>query len=70
MCPMKGGGMMSGGMGGKSDSPLIMETRSGMLKAMGEVMVKYGKMTSPARSSSSAPRHRASFRRPAICSGP
>jgi hypothetical protein len=35
---------MMGMMGGKSDSPLMTLTRGEMLKAMGEVMMKYGKM--------------------------
>jgi hypothetical protein len=56
MCPMMGGmmgggGMMSGGMmpmmgmaGGQPESPRMMQMRGEMLKAMGEVMMKYGKM--------------------------
>ena len=52
MCPMmSGGGMMGGGMmpmmgmtGGQSDSPRMMQMRGEMMKAMGEVMMKYGKM--------------------------
>ena len=40
--------MMSGGtmgmMGGKSDTPRMTQTRGEMPKAMGEVMMKYGKM--------------------------
>ncbi|HZM26734.1 MAG TPA: hypothetical protein VFB89_05225 [Gemmatimonadales bacterium] len=46
MCPMIGG-MMGGGMmgmmGGQSDSPRMMQMRGEMMKAMGEVLVKYGK---------------------------
>ena len=55
MCPMMtGGGMMGGGgmigggmmgmLGPQSDSPQIMQMRGEMMKAMGEVMMKYGKM--------------------------
>jgi hypothetical protein len=54
MCPMMGGmsggmmsgGMMSGGMmmGAQSDSPRMVQMRGEMLKAMGEIMMKYGKM--------------------------
>jgi hypothetical protein len=56
MCPMmggmmSGGGMMGGGMmpmmgmmGGQSDTPQMMQMRGEMLKAMGEVMMKYSKM--------------------------
>jgi hypothetical protein len=48
MCPMMGG-MMSGGgmmgmMGGESDSPRMIQMRGEMMKAMGEIMMKYGKM--------------------------
>jgi hypothetical protein len=47
MCPMMGGEMMGGGMmgmmGGQSDSPRMMQMRGEMMKAMGEVMMKYGK---------------------------
>jgi hypothetical protein len=51
MCPMMGsvmgGGMMGGGlmgmMAGQSD-PRILQMRGEMMKAMGEVMMKYGKM--------------------------
>jgi len=39
MCPM-----MGGMMGGQSDSPRMMQMRGEMMKAMGEVMMKYGKM--------------------------
>ena len=40
---MMGGGMM-GMLGPQSDSPQIMQMRGEMMKAMGEVMMKYGKM--------------------------
>jgi hypothetical protein len=50
MCPMMGS-MMQGGtmgampmMGGQAESPRVMQMRGEMLKAMGEVLVKYGKM--------------------------
>jgi hypothetical protein len=50
MCPMMGG-MMGGGMmpmmgmtGGQSDSPRMVRMRGEMMKAMGEVMMKYGRM--------------------------
>jgi len=47
MCPMMGG-MMSGGMmgmmGGQSDSPLRMQMRGERMKAMGDILLKYGKM--------------------------
>lgn len=53
MCPMMGGGMMGGGMmgmmGGQSDSPRMMQMRGEMMKAMGEVLVKYGKAMEGAR---------------------
>jgi hypothetical protein len=50
MCPMMGGmmggGMMGGGMmgmmGGQGD-PRAMQMRGEMMKAMGEIMMKYGK---------------------------
>ena len=49
MCPMMGG-MMSGGMmggmmmgGAQPESPRMLQMRGEMLKAMGDVMVKYGK---------------------------
>jgi hypothetical protein len=47
MCPMMG--MMGGGMmgmmgGGQADSPRMVQMRGEMMKAMGEVMIKYGKM--------------------------
>jgi hypothetical protein len=51
MCPMMGGGGMMGGMmpmvgmmGGPSDSPRMMQMRGEMMKAMGDIMMKYGKM--------------------------
>lgn len=51
MCPMMGmmgGGMMGGGMMGmvaaQSESPRMVQMRGEMMKAMGEVMMKYGKM--------------------------
>src|SRR5215475_12735440 len=57
MCPMMSGGMMGGGMmqggmmprmmgmmgGGQSDSRM-MQMRGEMMKAMGDIMIKYGKM--------------------------
>jgi len=49
MCPMmgemmSGGGMpMMGMMGGQSESPRMMQMRGEMLKAMGDVLIKYGK---------------------------
>jgi hypothetical protein len=46
---MGSGGMMSGGMmgmmGGQAESHWMMQMRGEMLKAMGEIMMKYGKMT-------------------------
>jgi hypothetical protein len=54
MCPMMSGmmgsgGMMSGGtmgmMGGQAESPRMLQMRGEMLKAMGEIMMKHGKMT-------------------------
>ncbi len=55
MCPMMTGGDMMGGsgmrgggmmgmMGSQGDSPRMMQMRGEMMKAMGEVMLKYGKM--------------------------
>jgi hypothetical protein len=55
MCPMMGGmmgggGILGGGMpmmgmtGGQPESPRMVQMRGEMLKAMGEVMMKYGKM--------------------------
>jgi hypothetical protein len=60
MCPMMGGmmgggmmggGMMSGGMmsGAQSESPRMLQMRGEMMKAMGEVMVKYGKQMETAK---------------------
>ena len=56
MCPMMSGGMMGGGMmqggmmpgmmgmmGGQGD-PRMMQMRGEMMKAMGDIMMKYGKM--------------------------
>ncbi len=40
---MMGGGMMNM-MGGQMDSPRTMQMRGEMLKAMGELMIKHGKM--------------------------
>jgi hypothetical protein len=48
MCPMMGGGMM-GMMGGQSDSPRTMQMRGEMMKAMGDIMIKYGKAMEGAR---------------------
>ena len=46
-CPMMGG-MMSGGMmgmmSGQADSARMMQMRGEMMKAMGDIMLKYGKM--------------------------
>jgi hypothetical protein len=50
MCPMMGGMQggtmpMMGMMGGSpSESPKMVQMRGEMLKAMGEIMMKYGKM--------------------------
>ena len=47
MCPMMGGtmsGNMMGMMGGQSDSPRMMQMRGEMMKAMGDILLKYGKM--------------------------
>jgi hypothetical protein len=43
---MMGGGMMGGMpmMGGPADSPRMMQMRGEMMKAMGEIMLKYGKL--------------------------
>jgi len=42
------GSMMSGGtmgmMSGQSESPRMMQMRGEMMKAMGDIMMKYGKM--------------------------
>ena len=47
MCPMMSGGMMQDGMmgmmGGQAD-PRMMQMRGEMMKAMGDIMMKYGKM--------------------------
>ena len=32
-------------MGGQAESPRMLQMRGEMLKAMGEIMMKYGKMT-------------------------
>jgi len=51
MCPMMGmmGGGMMGMMGGQSD-PRSIQMRGEMMKAMGEIMMKYGKaMETPSR---------------------
>jgi Spy/CpxP family protein refolding chaperone len=46
MCSMMSGGGMMGGMMGaqQAESPRMVQMRGEMMKAMGEVMVKYGKM--------------------------
>lgn len=47
MCPMMGmmgGGMMGMMAGGQAESPRMVQMRGEMMKAMGEVMMKYGKM--------------------------
>jgi hypothetical protein len=61
MCPMIGGGMMGGGMmggggmpmmgmmGGQGESARTMQMRGEMMKAMGDIMIKYGKMTESAK---------------------
>jgi hypothetical protein len=42
---MMGGGIgMMNMMGGQTDSPRILQMRGEMLKAMGELMIKHGKM--------------------------
>jgi hypothetical protein len=50
---MMSGGMMGGGMmgimGGPTDSPNLVQMRGEMMKAMGEIMMKYGKMMEGAR---------------------
>ena len=47
MCPMMSGGMMQDGMmgmmGGQAD-PRMMQMRGEMMKAMGDIIMKYGKM--------------------------
>ena len=40
--PMQGG--MCPMMGGQSDSPRMMQMRGEMMKAMGDILLKYGKM--------------------------
>jgi hypothetical protein len=63
MCPMMSGGMMSGGMMrggmpmmggggmmGNASDPRMMQMRGEMMKAMGDILLKYGKMMeAPAR---------------------
>jgi hypothetical protein len=49
MCPMMSGDGMMGMMGSQSDSPKMVQMRGEMMKAMGEVMMKYGKMMEGAR---------------------
>ena len=50
MCPMMGGmqgatmPMMGMMQGSQSDSPRMVQMRGEMMKAMGEIMMKYGKM--------------------------
>ncbi len=51
MCPMMGGGMQGGmmgggmmGMGQMGGSPQALQMRGEMMKAMGDVMIKHGKM--------------------------
>ena len=57
MCPMMGGGGgmmgpgmmggmpgMAGMMGGGPPDPRMMQMRGEMMKAMGDIMIKYGKM--------------------------
>src|SRR2546425_1017815 len=41
--PPQGGGTM-GMMSGQSESPRMMQMRGEMMKAMGDIMMKYGKM--------------------------
>ena len=45
-CPMMGGGMQGGmmGMGQMGGSPQALQMRGEMMKAMGDVMIKHGKM--------------------------
>jgi hypothetical protein len=50
-CPMMGGGMQGGmmgggmmGMGQMGNSPQALQMRGEMMKAMGDVMIKHGKM--------------------------
>lgn len=53
MCPMMmgGGGMMGGGMMGGSpgESARMMQMRGEMMKAMGDIMIKYGKAMESAK---------------------
>ncbi len=42
MCPMMGSSGMMSMMGGQSESPQMMQMRGEMLKAMGDVLIKYG----------------------------
>ncbi len=47
MCPMMSGGMMEmmgGGMMGNPSDPRMLQMRGEMMKAMGDIMMKYGKM--------------------------
>src|SRR5687767_3821853 len=41
---MMGGSSMTGMMGGPSDSPRMMQMRGEMMRAMGDILTKYGKM--------------------------
>lgn len=41
---MGGSGMMGGGMMGMASDARTMQMRGEMMKAMGDIMVKYGKM--------------------------
>ena len=45
-CPMMGGGMQDGmmGVGQMGNSPQALQMRGEMMKAMGDVMMKHGKM--------------------------
>ena len=50
---MSGGmmGMMGGGMMGNPSDPRMLQMRGEMMKAMGDIMMKYGKMMeAPSRS--------------------
>jgi len=53
MCPMMSGGMMGmmgGGMMGNPSDPRMLQMRGEMMKAMGDIMMKYGKiMEAPSR---------------------
>ena len=51
MCPMMRGGMVQGGMMpgmmgmmGRDSDPRMLQMRGEMMKAIGDIMVKYGKM--------------------------